>query len=268
MEIVGYVLSILIGVSLGLVGGGGSILTVPLLVYLFGVPATQATVYSLLIVGSTSLVGAVGYFRQGLIDLRTALLFGIPSVISVLLTRKVLVPLLPEVIYASGDFKITQDAFLLLLFALLMLGAAYNMIFHKRCEDCDENEEPEPIQHPSRHLLLMLQGVVVGLVTGLVGAGGGFLIIPALVMFSGLHMKEAVATSLFIVTINSLIGFLGTLGAFPMDWNLLIPICLLAIVGIFGGMALSKRIPGAKLKPAFGWFVLVMAVYILSQELL
>ena len=260
MEIVGYLLSVLIGVSLGLIGGGGSILTVPVLVYVFGVDAVLATGYSLFIVGATSAVGSVQYFKSGLINIKTAIVFGIPSIVAVYLTRLLIVPLIPNSMLTIGSFEVTKSIFLMILFALLMIAASYSMIKKGKSEQQDQG--PQVFNYP----LIFLEGSVVGVLTGLVGAGGGFLIIPALVVLSKLPMKEAVGTSLLIIAAKSLFGFTGELGHTQLDWTLLLTVTAAAIVGIFFGSNLSKKIDGAKLKPAFGWFVLVMGIYIIIKE--
>ena len=263
MEIIGYIASIAIGISLGLIGGGGSILTVPVLVYLFGLDAVMATGYSLFIVGLTSAVGSVDYYRKGLINVKTAVIFGIPSIIAVFMTRAYLVPAIPNDIITLGSLVITKSIMLMLLFALLMVAASYSMI-RKDKKIPDGSIEDQQFNYP----LILLEGAVVGVLTGLVGAGGGFLIIPALVVLSKLPMKMAVGTSLAIIAAKSLIGFFGESGEAIIDWEFLLTLSAFAIAGIFIGTALSKRIDGAKLKPAFGWFVLLMGIYIIFKETL
>lgn len=262
MEIIGYLASALIGISLGLIGGGGSILTVPVLVYLLGVNAVEATAYSLFIVGSTALVGAYPKYKQGLVNLKTALIFGIPSIIAVYLTRKFLVPAIPTELFTVGGLMITKSILMMLLFAVLMVFASVSMIKDQKVG----SNQKEAVQK-FNYLMILLEGAIVGILTGLVGAGGGFLIIPALVLFTGLPMKEAVGTSLLIIAAKSLIGFTGDLGHFEMNWNLLLIVSSIAIVGIFLGNYLSLKIDGAKLKKGFGWFVLVMGLYIIAKEL-
>lgn len=262
MHYAGYFASALIGISLGIIGGGGSILTVPVLVYLFGVDASLATVYSLFVVGITSLTGSAAYFRQGLVRIRTALLFGVPSTISVLLTRAYVVPGIPDVLLSTAHYTLRKDAFLLLLFAVMMLLASFSMI-RKRALSEDTVSSGRTNSAP-----LVLQGTAVGLTTGLVGAGGGFLIIPALVNLLNLPMKKAVGTSLFIISLNSLTGFLISLSNTIIQWQLLLTISGIAVAGILAGSHLGKRIDGKKLKPAFGWFVLGMGCYILVKETL
>jgi len=262
MEYLGYFSSILIGVALGLIGGGGSILTVPVLVYLFAVDAVAATAYSLFIVGLTSAVGSVSYFKNKLVNIKTAVIFGIPSIIAVFMTRAYLVPAIPKTVVTLGDFVVTKSILMMLLFAILMIAASYSMI--KKSVKTTETTEPQKFNYP----LILIEGVVVGVLTGLVGAGGGFLIIPALVILSKLPMKEAVGTSLVIIAAKSLIGFFGEGGETTMNWNLLLSVTAFAIIGIFIGTMLAKKIDGNKLKPAFGWFVLIMGIYIIIKETL
>ena len=263
MEYLGYFCSILIGVALGLIGGGGSILTVPVLVYLFYVEPVLATAYSLFIVGLTSAVGSITYFKNGLVNVRTAIVFGIPSIIAVFLTRALIVPAIPSEVFTIGEFVVTKGILMMVLFAILMIAASYSMI---KKTVVPKNELEGQVQH-FNYPLILIEGAVVGVLTGLVGAGGGFLIIPALVILSKLPMKEAVGTSLVIIAAKSLIGFFGEGNETIIDWNFLLIISAFAITGIFIGSMLSKKIDGAKLKPAFGWFVLIMGIYIIVKEL-
>lgn len=260
MEIAGYLAAGLIGLALGLIGGGGSILTVPVLVYLFGIDMTTASAYSLFIVGATSLVGSWQKYRSGLVELKTAIVFGLPSIVAVYLTRAFLVPAIPEEITSWGSLLLTRDLLLMLLFAVLMVFAAVSMIRPSQLKATNP-------KNGYRYGLILLEGSIVGVLTGLVGAGGGFLIIPALVLFTGLPMKKAIGTSLLIIAAKSLLGFTGDLGHLQPDWTLLITLTGLAVLGIFGGNRLANRIDGEKLKRGFGWFVLVMGVYILVKEL-
>jgi len=261
MDIAGYLASIFIGIALGLIGGGGSILTVPVLVYLFNLDAVLATAYSLFVVGTTSIVGSFSFFKKGLINIKTAIVFGIPSIISVFLTRVYIVPAIPQEVFSIGNFTVTKSILLMLLFAVLMIFTSYSMI-KKEKDVTDEAPQKQQFNYP----LILMEGILVGILTGLVGAGGGFLIIPALVLLSKLPMKEAVGTSLVIIAAKSLIGFFGESGETVIDWVFLSKVTVFAIIGIFTGMGLSKRINGDKLKPAFGWFVLVMGIYIVLKE--
>ncbi len=261
--IIGFAAAILIGVSLGLIGGGGSILTVPVLVYILDIDPVLATAYSLFVVGSTSLVGAGTYIKKGLVNYKTALVFAIPSFMAVFLTRKFLVPALPDPVFTLGEAIITKNIGIMVFFALIMLAASYSMIFAKKCVDCNE-DDPIVFNFP----MIALEGSVVGVITGIVGAGGGFLIIPALVLLAKLPMKMAVGTSLLIIAAKSLIGFLGDLSTQAIDWQLLLIFTGLSIIGIFIGSALSKKINEQVLKTGFGWFVLIMGIYIITKELL
>jgi uncharacterized membrane protein YfcA len=261
--IIGFSAAILIGVSLGLIGGGGSILTVPVLVYILGVDPVLATAYSLFVVGSTSLVGAGTYMKKGLVNYKTALVFAIPSFIAVFLTRKFLVPALPDPLFTVGEAIITKNIGIMVFFALIMLAASFSMIRGKKGGDAADEEEVK-FNFP----MIALEGSVVGVITGIVGAGGGFLIIPALVILAKLPMKMAVGTSLLIIAAKSLIGFLGDLSSQTIDWQMLLIFTSLSIVGIFIGSALSKKINEKILKTGFGWFVLVMGIYIITKELL
>ncbi|MCU0328321.1 MAG: sulfite exporter TauE/SafE family protein [Chitinophagales bacterium] len=261
MEYIGYITSILIGISLGLIGGGGSVLTLPVLTYLFLVKEEMATGYSLFIVGFTSLVGSVKYFQNNLVDKKMAVIFGIPSILAVSLTRKYLMPWIPDPVFNVGGLEISKGMFIMMLFAVLMILASYSMIRKSTTPEENSNTD-QGINYP----LIGLEGAVVGTFTGLVGAGGGFLIIPALVMLGKLPMKMAVGTSLVIIAAKSLIGFIPELSK-PIDWTLLLGVTFFAVVGIFIGEFLSKKIDGNKLKPAFGYFILVMGLYILYEKL-
>lgn len=266
MTLAGYVAAITIGISLGLIGGGGSILTVPTLVYLMSINPVLATSYSLFVVGTTALAGSFAYMKKGLVSYRTVLIFGTPSVVSVFMTRHYLVPTIPEVLFTIDEFTLTKEIFIMALFAVLMVFASFSMI-RKRANGKETVELPAHEQH-FNYPLIFLEGLVVGAVTGLVGAGGGFLIIPALVLLAELPIKMAVGTSLLIIATNSLIGFTGNIGHQPIDWMFILGFTSLAVAGIFIGSYLSHFVSSAKLKPAFGWFVLTMGLYILVRELL
>jgi uncharacterized membrane protein YfcA len=263
MEILGYLAAVVIGISLGLIGGGGSILTVPVLVYLFGVGATEATAYSLFIVGLTALIGSFAFMKKRQVDFRTAAVFGVPSILAVYLVRGYVMPIIPANLGPLGSLDITRDKALLVLFGALMLATAFSMIRAKSTPEEDET----PVQPEFKYGKILLEGLLVGSVTGLVGAGGGFLIIPALVLLAKLPMKRAVGTSLLIIAAKSLIGFTGDLQTNPhIQWPLLLTVAGLATVGIIIGSLLGQRISGAKLKPAFGWFVLVMGLFMVGKE--
>jgi uncharacterized protein len=260
LEILGYLASVFVGVVLGLLGGGGSILSIPILVYLFGIEPVMASAYSLFIVGITSFAGAIPKYREHLVNVKTGMLFGIPSLIAIFSTRKWVVPAIPDVIIQTESFVVTKRILLLGIFAVLMVLAAIPMI-RGRNELTSRNRR-------FRFVLVIFEGTLIGFLTGLVGAGGGFLIIPALVFLTGLKFKTAVGTSLFIIAINSLFGFVGDILNYSMDWIFLLSISGLAIIGILLGNRFSKMISGAQLRIAFGWFTLAMGCYILFRELI
>lgn len=259
---VGYVASGLIGISLGLIGGGGSIITIPVLVYLFHIEPTLATAYSLFIVGTTSLVGGVRGAFNKMVDFKSALLLAVPSTIGVYLTRHYILPHIPYTILTVNDFSLTRDIALMLFFAFIMVIASLRMIRDRKMDE-------QHITPQSHFMAIILAGLIVGIVTGIVGAGGGFLIIPALVLLLGLPMKRAVGTSLIIIAVNSLIGFVGDFDLVrEINFPFLIALSVLAIGGVFFGTYLSRFIKGKNLKAGFGWFALMMAVFIVIKELM
>ena len=261
-EILGYAGAIIIGIVLGLIGGGGSILTVPVFVYLIHINPVTATAYSLFVVGTSALVGAINNFRKGLVTFRTAIVFSVPAFIAVYATRKYLVPSIPSNLFNVGNLIITKDIGIMIFFAIIMLLASISMIKNNKKDNSTE------VQPKYNYPMILLEGTIIGVLTGVVGAGGGFLIIPALVLMAKLPMKKAVATSLLIIAIKSLIGFVGDVENLDIDWNFLLLFTSLSIAGIFIGMYLSNFIEGKKLEKGFGWFVLVMGIYIIIKELM
>lgn len=258
-EFFGYLGALLIGLVLGLTGGGGSIMTVPVLVYLLGINPVIATAYSLFIVGTTSTFGSILNYRKGLVEVKTGLKFAIPSLIAIYFTRKIIVPAIPETLFKIQEITVTKEFFIMILFAIVMMLASISMLSEKKIEV--SKEEPNLI-------FTIIQIFFVGIIIGLVGAGGGFLIIPALVFLAKLPMKKAIGTSIFIIAINSLIGFTGDIGNIDPDWSFLIIFSFISILGIFAGIYLNKFINEKNLKKGFGWFVLAMSILILTKELL
>lgn len=259
MEYFGYLASIIIGLSLGLIGGGGSILTIPILVYLFQIDPELATTYSLFIVGITSLLGCISHYKMGNLQLKSALYFAIPSVFSILIIREVIFPQIATTLFTIATYQVSKNDLIMIVFSILMMAAAVAMI---------RKSKPIPEGLKTNYVQLAFIGSVVGIVTGFLGAGGGFLIIPALLFFANLPMKQAVGTSLLIIFINSSIGFAGDLYiGTVIDYQLLVVIAAMAFVGMLIGIQISKKINGAQLKPIFGWFVLIMGVYIITREL-
>ena len=262
MLLLGFVGALLMGLVLGLIGGGGSILTVPIMVYFLDVNPILATAYSLFIVGITAFVGAVRNFQNQLVDFKTGIIFAIPAFIGVYIARAYFIEMIPdEIIILSAVLQ--KGTAIMIFFSLIMLLASYFMIR-------ENNNEIKASDLNYSAFILSVEGLVVGILTGIVGAGGGFLIIPALVLFAKLPMKKAVGTSLMIIAIKSLFGFIGDLGNVNLifDWPLLILFTILSVIGIYFGIYLTKFIEGKSLKKGFGWFVLIMAFVILFKEIL
>lgn len=262
MDILGYMASFAMGIILGLMGGGGSILTVPILVYLFSLSPLVATGYSLFVVGLTALIGSFMYIKKGDIDFKTGLMFAIPSIIGVNIARGWIIPSIPNIVITTPGFTFTKEILIMATFALLMIVASYSMI-KKRGE-----QKQSEIHKFARTAILALEGLIVGLIAGFVGAGGGFIIIPALVLFTGLAMRVAIGTSLMIIAAQSLLGFGGDLlRGLTVEWTLLTFITSVSIVGIIIGSTIARRVKEQKLKIAFGWFVLLMGATILVEQL-
>ncbi len=260
-HIIGYLLAILVGITMGLLGSGGSILSVPILVYVMHVSPILGTAYSLFIVGITALVGSYQKTKQKLIDYKKVFMFGFPSILSVFVTRKIILPLIPDIIFSTAFFTLKKSVLIMIVFAIVMIFASFRMIRPSEIEEVN-------ITKKLNFFDIGLQGVLIGFIAGFVGAGGGFLIIPALVYLARTPMKMAVGTSLLIVASQSLIGFLADIGQEEfIDWKLLIIFTMCSVIGIFIGNIISKKIEANKLKTIFGWFVLIMGVYILTKEL-
>lgn len=263
MQIFGFLCSIFIGLSLGLIGGGGSILTLPVLVYLLGVNPILSTSYSLFVVGITSLLGSFSYMQKSQISYKIAFVFSIPSLLAVFLSHKYVMSAIPDLIFLTDTFKLSRNVVLMVFFASVMLFASVSMISDWKIKT-DTKYNPKQLNYP----MIVLQSALVGAVTGIVGAGGGFLIIPTLVLLTHLPMKTAVGTSLLIIAAKSLFGFLGDLGNISINWSFLLEFTMLAIVGIFVGSYLSQFISGQTLKKVFGWFMMIISIGIILKEML
>ena len=260
MEIVGYFLLIAVGLSLGMIGGGGSVLSVPILIYLFSLDVVVASAYSLFIVGSTSLVGVVLKQHERLVDITSAVRLGIPSLLATFVARKWIVCNIPDLVAQIGEYQLTKRGLILVVFASLVILSSLLMIRKKSHSDS--------VQHRGAHLfVVILTGIFVGLFSGIVGIGGGFLILPALVLLLGLPFHIAVGTTLLIITVNSLLGFAGDVTNYPVDWVFLLSVTSLAVLGVFVGNSLNAHVSGSQLKKAFGWFTIVAGVTILITEL-
>ncbi len=261
LELFGYICAFIIGITLGLIGGGGSILAVPVLAYLFSIDEKIATAYSLFIVGTSSLFGGLKQHFKGLVDWRTAIVFGVPAIVGVTLIRYYVVPQLPDIIVTINGFNFTRRMVMFGLFALLMFPAAISML--KKQKESTIKTSSLKYNYP----LILIEGLVVGAITGMIGAGGGFLIIPALVLLANVEIKVAIATSLIIIAFKSLFGFfLGDAIKINIDWNFLLLFTALSLAGIFVGNYISKFINGNKLKRGFGYFIFIMAIFIFYME--
>jgi len=258
IDILGFVGALVIGLVLGLIGGGGSILTVPLLVYLLGYNPVVATAYSLFVVGASSVIGVIEKHQKKMVDFKTGLAFSFPSFLAVYISRRFLVPNIPDTIFTIKNYVLTKEMAIMVFFAIVMFIAASSMIK----KNVDTNQ---PFIKQS-YFKTYIQGLIIGTITGLIGAGGGFLYVPALVLWAGLSMKNAVGTSLVIISINSIIGFLGDLHVLTIDWTFLLTFTALTMLGVLLGGYLSKYVSNKKLKKSFGWFILIMAIYIMIKE--
>ncbi len=260
-QIIGYSLAVVVGITLGLMGSGGSILSVPILVYVMGIEPVLATAYSLFIVGATALVGGFQKAKNKLVDYKKVLLFGIPTIIAVFITRRIIVPKIPEEVFYFAGLTLHKPTFIMLVFAVVMIIASIRMIKPIK-------EESTTTSAPINYFKIIFNGFFIGFIAGFVGAGGGFLIIPALIFLAKTPMKIAVGTSLFIVATQSLIGFLGDIRPDQIiDWQFLFLFTGFAIIGIIIGNAISKVVSGEKLKTGFGWMVLLMGIYIIIKEI-
>lgn len=258
MEILGYILAIFVGLSTGLIGAGGSILAMPILVYLFGVEAGEtAPAYSLFVVGVSSMVGAYIKNKEGLINYKLVLSFGLPTIVAIFITRYFIVPALPDELFSVGNLLVSKHLFVMVLFSLLMIIASVFMIREKEVK---ETSKINP-------LLNMGSGLSTGVLSGLVGAGGGFIIVPALMKIGKLNVKAAIATSMAIIAINTSVGFVSSMSHVEMDWKLLLIFSSLSVVGILVGHFFSKKIKAKNLKKGFGWFILLTGLFILTKEL-
>ena len=266
MEFVGYLAAIVMGISLGLIGGGGSILTVPILVYLFKQDPLVATTGSLFVVGSTAFVGAILNARKKLIDFKTGVLFAIPSFIGVFAARHFILPYIPDHIIAVGGFTLTKALLVMGFFGIIMVLASRAMIRSGKATS-------EPVEAASNNgkaslIAIIWQGFFIGITTGFVGAGGGFLIIPALVLLLKLPIKTAVGTSLAIIAANSIFGITISIGNLNFEWALLLKIAAIGIFGIVIGQFYSSRVNEKSLKRGFGYFVLVIGSFVILDQIL
>jgi len=265
--VAGIIAFLIIGLILGLIGGGGSLLGVPVLVNILCIEAGLATTYSLFIVGMTALVGAVSYIKKGEVSVEAILNFALASVITVFCMRKFVMPNLPAEFNVAG-IPFSKQALIMVVFSLLILSASYSMIISRKPNRIKDVKWNEFTKTPLGFPFVVLLGVLIGVITGFVGAGGGFIIVPVLMIFVRLNFKKAIGTSLCIVALNSIVGFIGSLGHQTLDWTFLLSISAVCGVGILLGSLLSNKISSQKLKPAFGWFTLCVGIYELIKQTL
>jgi uncharacterized membrane protein YfcA len=263
MELIGFICATLVGISLGILGSGGSILTLPIMVYLMNINPVDATGLSLFIVGVTSAIGGLTYVQKKLVDLKTAVIFSVPSIISVFLTRKFIVSLIPDPVISGPSFLLTKDLLILLSFSILMVFVGLNMISIANKNEPDIKECRE-YNYP----WLAVIGLASGVLTGVFGVGGGFIIIPALVMFAKIPVRMSVGTSLLIIAFNSLSGFIEEVMArhSMINYRFLLLFAVCSVAGIFIGFRISMRLKPAELKKIFGWFIIVMGTCMFVKE--
>jgi uncharacterized membrane protein YfcA len=257
IAIVGHLLAICIGISLGLIGGGGSILAAPILIYVMSVPPQSAFAMTLVIVGFASVIGAIPHWRQGNVNLNTVILFSPAAMLGAYLgARLVSLPFITPTIQ-------------LITFGVVMLIASITMI--RKGNNQTESTVKKADRQTNhlfvpRWLAIALEGLAVGVLTGFIGIGGGFLVIPALVLLGNVPMKEAVGTSLIILALKSVTGFAGYVGNVPIDWNLLISFTIAASIGILAGSYLNQFVSAKQLEKGFGYFVLAVAIFVLIRR--
>ncbi|MCK6606042.1 MAG: sulfite exporter TauE/SafE family protein [Ignavibacteriaceae bacterium] len=258
--ILSYIFALMVGVVLGLLGAGGSILAIPILRYGAGLDPVTATAYSMFVVGMTALAGSAGFLKEKKINYRAVLIFSLISIPFVWLTRQYFIYLIPEKVFEIQGMMVGRNLIIMTIFGVAMIAASVSMIKGSAPDESLQNEAVP-------YLKLVVTAVILGLFTGIVGAGGGFMIVPALVLILKIPVKDAIGTSLLIIAVNTLIGFTGNIGKVEIDWAFLIPFALVMIAGTVPGIYLNKKIPAKKIKPVFGWFLLAMGVYTLVKEI-
>jgi uncharacterized membrane protein YfcA len=262
METLGFVAIFFMGIVLGLLGGGGAILTVPILVYVFQINPTLSTTYSLFIVGAASLLGSFVYFYKKEINIKIAAAFSITSTTGVLFSRVIVLPNIPDLVWNQASLYITKDILILTIFSIVMISASYTMISKSLQPKIETDARATNIY------FIFLIGITVGVTAGFVGAGGGFLIIPALMTFASLKMRTAIGTSLLIIAIQSLIGFGSDFYQnVVIDWQLLKNLVFTSVLGLFVGLFINKEVQEKKLQLSFGILVLIMGLFILLQQI-
>lgn len=265
LEIIGYFLSIIIGLSVGLLGGGGAILAVPMLVYFFNVDAEIATGYSLVIVAISSVLSI--WQKRGIdgnFSLKIFLQFGLPSILMIYITKAIFVPQIPNLLIFSPKIILTKNMFLMMVFSVILLLSSISMLGKSK-----ENELNATPTKEHSIFNIMLSGAFVGFLTGIIGVGGAFVIVPALIFFFSMETKEAIKNSLAIVIANSIVGFYGfSRAAYKIDWMLLVYISAVALIGVVIGSKLNKKMSGSNLKTIFGWMNLILSLILILKEII
>lgn len=257
MVILGYACALLIGILIGALGSGGSLLAVPTFLYLFGLNAIESTTYSLFVVGVAASFAVYKHQRDGNIAFRASLPFAISALLTTYITRRFLLPAMPDLLYEGTSFTLTKDTLIVLTFSMVMILSSLSVLRGVK-------EQKSVGQY--QNLRLTWMGLLVGLLSGFVGAGGGFLIVPALIVGLRLPIKKAIATSVWLVLLNSSFGFLGSVASVDVDWVFLGGFSLVSIVGLLLGLYVQKYIADQKLKKIFAVFVLTMGVIILFNQ--
>lgn len=259
MEILGYVAMVGVGLILGGIGSGGSMLAIPILVYLFSEDVETASAYSLFLVGVTSLTGAILKQKEQFVAVRAAAMFGIPSITTTFITRKWLIGYVPDHIGEAGSLQITKGDVLMWLLASLMIVSSLMML----------KDPAAKIAHSEgKYSFLIPSGFVAGMISGLAGIGGGFLILPAMVLFAGVSVRTAIGTTLLIIAANSLLGFCGDVFNHAVNWYFLLSLTGVSVLGLLVGVWAGKRIsPPFSARKGFAWFTILTAVFILVREL-
>ncbi len=260
----GCAISVLIGISLGLIGGGGSILTVPVFVYIYKIDPILSATYSLFVVGVSSFTISIRSLIKKNIDYKTLIYFGIPSTLSIFIVRRLIVNQIP-LSFILLDIKLLRSSVFMILFAMLMFVAAIQMTRNKKESSSTFNKLNTD---GNKKMRIIVVGCCVGIITGLLGVGGGFIIMPSLISVLHLNIRKAIGTTLIIIAINSSFGFLTTVSRQPIDWYLLLVFSSGSIAGIFIGSYLSDKISGAALKKIFGCFVLFISMWIFLKEII
>ncbi len=260
MEVLGFTISVLMGVSLGLLGGGGSIFAVPVLVYIFGIDAIHSSIYSNFMVGITAGIGFYGYYLRNLICFKSALGFLLPALTSIFFFKEYLIPYLPDTIQVLNIYSVSKSSLILIITGLLMLIASIWMLDKDENKGIDHSNEVEPVY-------LNLSGIVIGGLTAFIGIGGGFLIVPALLVYGKLPMKKAIGTALLIILFKSFTGFSIDVIQNQFDWTFLLKFSAFGVVGMLAGIYLSGLVSNEKLKKGFAYLILGVGSLVLIKEL-